>query len=87
LVETAGANINAKCQPAGTPAVYGGHMETHFFSCPECGCEHTEPADARLGQRITCLDCALIRAVGEITGSAIHVLAGPAADVDSAIAA
>lgn len=26
--------------------------------CPECGREHAEPADARLGHRVPCLDCA-----------------------------
>jgi hypothetical protein len=33
-------------------------METQFI-CTECGCEHDDPADAALGHRVLCLDCAL----------------------------
>ena len=25
--------------------------------CPDCGYEHNEPAEARLGLRVRCLDC------------------------------
>jgi hypothetical protein len=28
------------------------------FICPDCGGEHLEPADARLGHLVVCLDCA-----------------------------
>jgi len=43
-------------------------MELHFF-CRECGSEHTEPADARLGHLVICLDCAMSLefGVGKIT--------------------
>jgi hypothetical protein len=34
-------------------------MEQQFF-CPECSCEHDDPADARLGFLILCLQCALV---------------------------
>jgi len=27
--------------------------------CPECGLEHAEPADARLGYRVRCLACSI----------------------------
>jgi hypothetical protein len=33
-------------------------MDTPFF-CPDCGREHDEPADARLGHLVPCFDCAL----------------------------
>ncbi len=29
------------------------------FECPECGALHDEPADARLGLRVTCMECEL----------------------------
>jgi hypothetical protein len=35
-------------------------MEAQFF-CTACASEHDEPADARLGHLVMCLDCALIR--------------------------
>jgi hypothetical protein len=28
-----------------------------FFICTDCGGEHQEPADARLGHRVICLVC------------------------------
>jgi hypothetical protein len=34
-------------------------MEQQFF-CVECGREHNDPADARLGFLILCLQCALV---------------------------
>ncbi len=33
-------------------------METPFF-CRSCGSDHNDPADARLGRDVTCLDCAM----------------------------
>jgi hypothetical protein len=33
-------------------------MDDQFF-CRECGAEHLEPADARLGHLVICLECAL----------------------------
>jgi hypothetical protein len=29
------------------------------YICPDCGLEHDEPADARLGSLVPCLDCAI----------------------------
>ena len=34
-----------------------------LFECPECGTMHGEPADARLGFRVTCLECDLAIAI------------------------
>ena len=28
-----------------------------LFECPQCGALHNDPADARLGLRVACLDC------------------------------
>jgi hypothetical protein len=33
-------------------------MDTPYI-CPECSAAHGEPADPRLGHRVTCLDCAI----------------------------
>jgi hypothetical protein len=45
-----------------------------LFVCPECRAEHAEPADARLGHFIICLDC-----VTEAAGREIFVLTQVAA--------
>jgi hypothetical protein len=37
-------------------------MDNQFF-CSECRSEHNEPADARLGHLVICLECALRREV------------------------
>jgi hypothetical protein len=34
-------------------------MESELL-CPECGSTHNEPADARLGHRILCIECAML---------------------------
>jgi hypothetical protein len=33
-------------------------MEAQFL-CTDCGSEHAEPADARLGHLVICLDCTI----------------------------
>ncbi|MGB8265586.1 MAG: hypothetical protein WCE44_04630 [Candidatus Velthaea sp.] len=33
-------------------------MDTPFL-CPDCGIEHDEPGEARLGHLVRCPDCAL----------------------------
>jgi hypothetical protein len=33
-------------------------MDAQLF-CRECGADHDDPADARLGHLVICLDCAL----------------------------
>jgi len=32
----------------------------HLFRCPECGCEHDQPAEAAFVVAVICLDCALL---------------------------
>ncbi len=48
----------------------------HRFRCPECGCEHDQPAEAAFVVTVICLDCALLsdlhigRAQNEVVPSA-----------------
>jgi hypothetical protein len=41
-------------------------MERPFY-CPDCGTEHDEPSDGRLGHLVPCLDCALHSELTAIT--------------------
>jgi hypothetical protein len=53
-------------------------MELHFI-CTDCGGEHQEPADARLGHLVICVDC--------MTARELTLLATENPPVDAAIAA
>src|SRR5476651_267868 len=52
------ARAVAQCHPVGTLVAYDATMERPFY-CPDCGTEHDEPSDGRLGHLVPCLDCAL----------------------------
>jgi hypothetical protein len=53
-------------------------MET-LFICTDCGAEHHEPADARLGHRVICVVC--------MTANEIALLADVGPPVAPALAA
>ncbi|MFN2461879.1 MAG: hypothetical protein ABR591_14555 [Candidatus Velthaea sp.] len=49
-------------------------MERPFF-CSDCACEHADPADARLGHLVPCIDCSL---TSEVIAYQIAVVVRPA---------